>query len=77
MIMDVASNSTVTLEEEHLLAQMSGQPAFEIYYMGKNEFYWKVVEARIKFITDEQGIVTGAIHFQGGQQLNVSKIPSD
>lgn len=67
----------VTLEGEHLMAQMTGQPAFEIYYMGNNEFYWKVVEARIKFITNEQGKVTGATHFQGGQQLQVSRMPGD
>ncbi len=66
---------TVTLNNKNLMAQLIGQPAFEIFYMGNNEFYWKVVEARIKFILNEQGIVTGAIHYQGGQQLNVSKLP--
>jgi CubicO group peptidase (beta-lactamase class C family) len=68
---------TVTLAGDHLIAQMTGQPAFEIYSMGNNEFYWKVVEAHIKFIIDKQGTVTGAIHYQGGRQLEVTKLLSD
>jgi CubicO group peptidase (beta-lactamase class C family) len=68
---------TVTRSDNHLIAQMTGQPAFEIFYMGKNQFYWKIVEARIQFITDEQGTVTGAIHFQGGQELKVTKLRSE
>jgi len=59
------------------MAQMTGQPAFEIFYMGNNEFFWKVVEAHIRFIKDEQGKVTGAIHYQGGGELQVSKISSE
>jgi hypothetical protein len=62
---------TVNLDGGKLMAQLTGQPAFEIYYNGNNEFYWKVVEARIKFITNEQGIVTGAVHYQGGRQLEL------
>jgi CubicO group peptidase (beta-lactamase class C family) len=65
---------TVTREGNQLFAQMSGQQSFEIFYMGNDEFFWKIVEAHIKFITNEQGEVTGAIHFQGGQQLNVTKL---
>jgi hypothetical protein len=67
----------ITLVGEHLMAQMTGQSAFEIFSMGNNEFYWKVVEAHIKFITDEKGMVTGAIHYQGGQELGVPKIIPD
>jgi len=65
---------TVTLEGEQLFAQMTGQAKFPIFAMAKDEFYWKVVEASIKFVMDEKGIVTGATHSQGGQQLNVKKI---
>jgi hypothetical protein len=65
----------VTAEEDKLFAQMTGQARFQIFPSGNNEFYWKVVEARIKFLDDEAGIITGAIHYQGGQQLNVTKLP--
>lgn len=64
----------VTFEDGQLYAQMTNQPKFPIFPMSNNEFYWKIVEASIKFIIDEKGIVTGAIHSQGGGQLNVKKI---
>jgi CubicO group peptidase (beta-lactamase class C family) len=66
---------TVTSEDTKLFAQMSGQARFEIFPRGNDEFFWKVVEARIKFLTNETGIVTGAIHYQGGRELQVKKLP--
>ena len=49
---------TVTAEGDKLYAQMTGQPRFEIFPMGNDEFYWKVVEARIKFLKNEAGEIT-------------------
>jgi len=66
---------TVTAEGDQLYAQMTGQPRFEIYPMGNDEFYWKVVEARIKFLKNEAGENTGAIHYQGGREMDVKKLP--
>jgi CubicO group peptidase (beta-lactamase class C family) len=65
----------VTAEGDKLFAQMTGQARFQIFPSGNDEFYWKVVEARIKFLENEAGIITGAIHYQGGQKLNVTKLP--
>jgi len=65
---------TVSLEEGQMYAQMTGQHKFPIYAMANNEFYWKIVEASIKFEMDEKGMSTGAVHSQGGQQLKVKKI---
>ena len=65
---------TVTREEDHLFAQLTGQPKFEIYPKSETEFFWKVVVAYITFVTDERGKVTKGIHHQGGQTLEVPKI---
>ncbi len=65
---------TVTAEEGKLFAQMTGQQKFEIFPMEENVFFWKAVEAQIKFVRDDKGSVTGAIHSQGGQELKVKKI---
>jgi hypothetical protein len=65
---------TVTREENHLFAQLTGQPKFEIYPKSETEFFWKVVAAYITFVTDERGKVTNGIHRQGGQTLEVPKI---
>jgi CubicO group peptidase (beta-lactamase class C family) len=66
---------TVTAEEDALYAQMTGQARFEIFPKGNDEFYWKVVEARIKFLKNNAGEITDAIHYQGGRELNVKKLP--
>jgi hypothetical protein len=67
----------VTLEDKQLQAQMTGQPKFPIFPSSKNEFFWRVVDASIKFITDEKGNVTGAIHSQNGSQLEVKKLKDE
>jgi CubicO group peptidase (beta-lactamase class C family) len=66
---------TVTAEADKLYAQMTGQTRFEIFPMGNDEFYWKVVEARIKFLKNEAGEISGAIHYQGGREIEVKKLP--
>jgi CubicO group peptidase (beta-lactamase class C family) len=66
---------TVTAEADKLYAQMSGQPRFEIFPRGNDEFFWKVVEARIKFLKNDAGEIDGAIHYQGGREMNVKKLP--
>jgi len=67
----------VTLDGKQLKAQMTGQPDFPIFPSAKDEFNWKVVEAKIKFVSDEKGAVTHAIHFQGGQQIEVAKLKDE
>jgi CubicO group peptidase (beta-lactamase class C family) len=67
----------VTLEGKQLMAQMTGQPNFPIYPSSNDEFNWKVVEAKIRFVKDDKGIVTHAIHNQGGQQLEAKKMSDE
>jgi hypothetical protein len=65
----------ISLEENKLFAQMSGQPKYELYANKDDEFFWKVVEANITFIRNDSGIVTHAVHYQGGTELKVTKLP--
>jgi hypothetical protein len=67
----------VTLEDKQLQAQLTGQAKFPIFPSSKDEFYWKVVDARIKFITDEKGNVTSAIHYQNGTQFEAKKLKEE
>ena len=64
---------TVTREGDRLLAQLTGQPAFEIYPKGKDVFVWKVVEAEVTFIRDGNGKVVKAVHRQGGQTIDAAR----
>jgi len=68
-----AAIMTVTLRGKQLFAQLSGQPAFEIYPNAKDVFFWKVVEAEVTFVRDDKGQVTKAVHRQGGQTINAPR----
>jgi CubicO group peptidase (beta-lactamase class C family) len=65
---------TVTRERNHLYAQLSGQPRFEIYPKSETEFFWKVVDAQVTFVKDEAGVVTKAIHHQNGATFTAPRI---
>jgi CubicO group peptidase (beta-lactamase class C family) len=65
---------TVTREGNQLSAQLTDQPKFEIFPASENEFFWKVVEAKVTFVKDASGKVIKGIHEQGGQKLEVPKI---
>jgi hypothetical protein len=67
----------VTLEDDKLFAQLSGQGKFQIFPTSQNEFFWKVVDARIKFIQDETGVVNHAEFTQNGRELTVKKLKED
>jgi len=64
----------VTRKGDKLFAQITGQPNHRIYPKGNDEFFWKVVEARVRFERDKGGEVTHGIHFQGGQQMKVPRL---
>ena len=64
---------TVTREGDRLLAQLTGQPVFEIFPKGKDGFAWKVVEAEVTFVRDGNGKVVKAVHRQGGQTIDAAR----
>ena len=67
----------VTASDNKLFAQLSGQPKFEIFPRSEDEFFWKVVDATMKFMKNEKGEVTHAIFRQNGQTLNVAKLKEE
>jgi hypothetical protein len=38
------------------------------------EYFWKVIDAQVTFVKDEQGKATKAIHHQGGRVFDAPKI---
>lgn len=67
----------VTAEGDRLFAQLSGQPRFEIFPSSEYEYFWKVVEARLKFDKSENGEINSATLFQGGQELKARRLPDE
>ncbi len=65
---------TVSLYGDHLRAQATGQPAFEIFAEKENVFFLKAVEAKIEFVKDEVGRVIELILYQNGMTPHGKKI---
>lgn len=65
---------TVTKEGDRLFAEMTGQPKFEIFPKSETEFFWKVIDAQVTFVKDENDDVVKVIHHQGGMEIEAPKI---
>jgi CubicO group peptidase (beta-lactamase class C family) len=56
----------VTREDNHLYAQATAQPRFELFAEDEHNFFLKVVDAQVTFETDAQGRATRLILHQNG-----------
>jgi hypothetical protein len=65
---------TVTREDNHLFAQLTGQPKCEIFPKSETEYFWKVVDAQVTFVKNATGKVTKVIHHQNGDTIDAPKI---
>ncbi len=54
------------IEGEHLLAQITGQPKFEIFPYEEDKFYYKIAYAQIRF-NIENGKIISLTLFQNGE----------
>jgi len=55
----------VTLDGDHLMAQLTGQPNFPIFAESETLFFYKIVEATLEFQKDASGATTGVRLKQG------------
>jgi uncharacterized pyridoxamine 5'-phosphate oxidase family protein len=65
---------TCTREGKQLFAQVAGQPKNPIFAVAENTFVWKVVQAKVEFVKDENGEVARARHTQDGQTLDAPRL---
>ncbi|MDQ2657027.1 MAG: serine hydrolase, partial [Bacteroidota bacterium] len=65
---------TITTQDKNLFAQLSGQQKFPIFPSAEGQYFWKVVEAKIHFVKNSDGIVEYANFEQNGQKLKVTKL---
>jgi hypothetical protein len=64
----------VTRKNDQLFAKLGKQQRFEIFPITPDEFFWKIVEARVKFKRDANGNVHHAIHQQNGNTIKVPRL---
>lgn len=65
---------TISREGDHLFEQATNQPKFEIFPQSEKDFFLKVVDAQITFITDNQGRGNELILHQGGLDLHAKRL---
>lgn len=65
---------TVTRDGDHLMAKISGQATYELFPKGDHQFFWKVVDAEVRFVLDDKGLVTHGMHKQGGMEMKVPRL---
>lgn len=65
---------TITAKGERIFAQVTGQGQFEIYPEKEDLFFYKVVEAQLKFIRNEQKEIISTILIQNRREVDCKKI---
>jgi len=60
---------TVTREDKHLFVQATAQPKFEVFAERDHEYFFKVVDAQITFVTDAAGHATSLTLHQNGMDV--------
>jgi D-alanyl-D-alanine-carboxypeptidase/D-alanyl-D-alanine-endopeptidase len=65
---------TIHRDGERLLARLTGQADYEIFPESETNFFYKIVDAQISIVEDDQGRVTGLVLHQNGQNPEAKKI---
>jgi len=65
---------TISRTDTHLFAQLTGQPAFEIFPESDSRFFLKVVDAQLTFETNAEGKATAVVLHQNGRDQRATKI---
>ncbi len=65
---------TVTREGRRMFVQATGQPRAEMYASSENQFFLKVVDARLTFYRNGEGEVAGLVLLQNGQEMKANKV---
>jgi len=60
---------TITREGDRLYSQATGQQRFEIFAEGAHDFFFKVVDAQLTFVTDAAGHATSLTLHQNGRDV--------
>jgi serine-type D-Ala-D-Ala carboxypeptidase/endopeptidase len=64
----------VSRDGDHFITQATGQGQVEIFPESEKEFFAKVVDAQITFVTDEKGRATALILHQNGAEIRAERV---
>jgi CubicO group peptidase (beta-lactamase class C family) len=66
---------TFTREGDRFYTQATGQPKFEVFAKSDKEYFLKVVDAQLTFVTGPDGKATSVILHQGGRDQEARRVP--
>jgi CubicO group peptidase (beta-lactamase class C family) len=69
------ATATITRTDGRLFAQLTGQPAYELFPESATDFFFKVVDAQVKFQLGPDGRATGLVLHQNGRDLTGKRTP--
>ncbi|MFP6700948.1 MAG: DUF3471 domain-containing protein, partial [Planctomycetaceae bacterium] len=64
---------TIKSENDQLFVMVPGQPFFQVFPIGRDEFALKVVDAQLSFVRNQEGKVDRLVLHQGGTVLDCPK----
>lgn len=64
----------VALTNDHLEAQLTGQPPFPIFASAKDKFFYQIVDAQLDFERDASGKVVAAVLHQNGRDMRAPRM---
>ena len=65
---------TVTREGDRLFAQLTGQPALEVFPETERNYFYKVVDAQITFVAEGDERATSLVLHQAGRDMPAERI---
>ena len=65
---------TVTRDGDRLMVQATGQENFPVFPLGDDQFFYRVVEAKLHFQRDADGDVKGVVLHQGGRAMPAARL---
>ena len=65
---------TVSFDQDHLYAQLTGQEKYEIFPTTNDAFFWKITDAQVAFLRNDKGEVIAARHTQAGNTFRAARI---
>ncbi|HZV36486.1 MAG TPA: serine hydrolase [Verrucomicrobiae bacterium] len=65
---------TLKREGDRLMAQLTGQPFFEIFPESETNFFYKVVDAQLSFEKNGKGEITGLVLHQNGRDMAAKRV---
>jgi hypothetical protein len=66
-------NIVITLDNNQLMGQATGQGKIQLYAASDTRFFLTVVNAEIEFFKDDQGKVSYLVLHQGGREMKAPK----